>query len=317
MITRSYYILKPFIPRKLQIAVRRWAIRRQLPKVAAVWPINKQAGGIPAGWKGWPEGKKFAIILTHDVDTQRGHDRCEDLAALETEMGFRSSFNFVPERYTVSQKLRNLLTSSGFEVGVHGLKHDGKYFDNRNIFRDRANRINQYIREWGAAGYRSPSMLHKLDWIHDLEITYDASTFDIDPFEPDPTGVGTIFPFRVTTKTFVKGYVELPYTLPQDFTLYILMGCRNIDLWKSKLKWIAEQGGMALLNTHPDYMNFHGGKNGTEEYPSKYYSDFLRYIVSEYKGNYWSVLPKELAIKIESGDISVDTIDSSSFYNKV
>jgi hypothetical protein len=29
---------------------------------------------------------------------------------------------------------------------------------------------------------------------HDLNIEYDASTFDTDPFEPQPDGVGTIFP---------------------------------------------------------------------------------------------------------------------------
>ena len=42
---------------------------------------------------------------------------------------------------------------------------------------------------------------------------------------------------------------------------------KNIDIWKQKLDWIAENGGMALVNAHPDYMNFDGGKLGIEEYP--------------------------------------------------
>jgi predicted deacetylase len=46
------------------------------------------------------------------------------LIKLEEEMGFRSSFNFVPERYKVSPELRDCLVKKGFEVGVHGLKHD-------------------------------------------------------------------------------------------------------------------------------------------------------------------------------------------------
>ena len=38
-------------------------------------------------------------------------------------------------------------------------------------------------------------MHHNLDWISELEIDYDMSTFDTDPFEPMPQGAGTIFPF--------------------------------------------------------------------------------------------------------------------------
>jgi len=34
---------------------------------------------------------------------------------------------------------------------------------------------------------------------------------------------------------------------------------KNIDIWKRKLEWVAENGGMPLVNTHPDYMNFDGG----------------------------------------------------------
>ena len=67
-------------------------------------------------------------------------------------------------------------------------------------------------------------MHHDLDLIGALDIQYDLSTFDTDPFEPQPDGVGTIFPFWVDNKRNKNGgYVELPYTLPQDFTPFILM----------------------------------------------------------------------------------------------
>ena len=49
-------------------------------------------------------------------------------------------------------------------------------------------RINGYAREWGASGFRSGFMLRNLDWLHDLDVQYDASTFDTDPFEPQPDG---------------------------------------------------------------------------------------------------------------------------------
>jgi hypothetical protein len=136
-------------------------------------------------------------------------------------------------------------------------------------------------------------MLRNLDWFHDLNIEYDASTFDTDPFEPQSDGAGTIFPFWVQGDC--SGYVELPYTLPQDYTLYVLMREADFDIWKQKLEWIAEHGGMALVNTHPDYMKFNGKKPKQGEYPAEYYERFLRYVRERYGEDYWHSLPKELA----------------------
>ncbi len=52
---------------------------------------------------------------------------------------------------------------------------------------------------------------------------------------------------------------------------------------------------MALVNTHPDYMNFNGKKSNIEEYPAEYYEEFLTYIKSKFDGRYWHVLPKDIA----------------------
>jgi hypothetical protein len=137
-------------------------------------------------------------------------------------------------------------------------------------------------------------MDHRLEWFHELEIEYDASTFDTDPFEPHAVGVGTIFPYIVQGPAAQRGFVELPYTLPQDFTLFILMRKNNIEIWKRKLEWIVERGGMVLMNTHPDYMNF-GEKYSSEEYPVRIYEEFLNYVKKRYAGQYWHALPREVA----------------------
>jgi hypothetical protein len=245
-------------------------------------------------------------VLTHDVDTAKGQEKCYQLIKLEQDLGFRSSFNFVPERYNVSPELRHYINKNGFEVGVHGLKHDGKLYKSNRIFQRRAIRINHYLKEWEAVGFRSPAMHCNLDWIHYLNIEYDASTFDTDPFEPQPDGVRTIFPFCVRADTNPRGYVELPYTLPQDFTLFVIMKQRNIKVWEEKLDWIAEKGGMVLLNTHPDYMDFKGKGVRMDEYPAKYYVEFLEYVKSEYEGQYWHVLPKDMS-KFWSKNIAMMT----------
>jgi hypothetical protein len=138
-------------------------------------------------------------------------------------------------------------------------------------------------------------MHRNFEWIHDLNIEYDSSSFDCDPFEPQPDGVRTIFPFHVKKNRTQEGYVELPYTLPQDHTLFIIMKKRDIDIWKQKLDWISKNGGMALLLTHPDYMNFGTKKLSIEEYPATFYEEFLSYIKTKYEGQYWNVLPKDIA----------------------
>jgi peptidoglycan/xylan/chitin deacetylase (PgdA/CDA1 family) len=292
---KIYYIIKPIIPRKFQIILRKlhfdfkWILHRRQ------WPINESTEIAPLDWQGWPNNKKFALVLTHDVDSIKGLKRCIELMNIEKKLGFKSSFYFVPERYRNSLQLRKELIDNDFEVGIHGLVHDGRLFQSKEIFEDCAVRINRYLNEWDVEGFRAPCMHHNLEWIADLDIKYDSSTYDFDPFEPQGAGVGSIFPFFVKNNGKEDSYVELPYTLPQDFLLFVLKGDKTINIWKKKLDWIVQRGGMALLITHPDYMNFNKDKKGSEEYPIEYYEEFLSHIKSRYKDQYWHVLPKEVA----------------------
>src|SRR6266516_7064897 len=306
---RIYYQLKPFIPRALRAAVRRRIALRLEARVQGVWPIMPGSEQTPPGWQGWPDGKKFALVLTHDVEGAVGLRRCRRLAKLESELGFRSCFNFIPAgQYAVPPELREELTSEGFEIGVHDLHHDGRLYRTWRGFVGKAKRINEYLADWKAEGFRSGFMLHKLDWLHQLAIRYDMSTFDTDPFEPQPEGRHTIFPFfvpgpnggsinhqRSTINSSSSGYVELPYTLPQDSTLFLLLRETTPEIWMRKLDWIAEHGGMVLVDAHPDYMSFGGSRQTATEYPAALYSEFLTYIRTKYAGEYWHALPKEVA----------------------
>lgn len=298
-ISKVYYCLKPLIPRRSQILVRRFFYKRALPGVSSSWPIDPAAAQAPEGWTGWPNGKRIALVLTHDVETSRGLMRCRELAELETSLGFRSSFNFLTAKYEVPDSLLEFLVEKGHEIGVHGVYHDGKLFDSYQTFKKRAEEINYHLRKWGAVGFRAPSMHCNLNWIRELNIEYDLSTFDTDPFEPRSVGVKTIFPFLVPDGENGKGFVELPYTLTQDLTLFVLMGEKGTEIWDRKMDWIAEKGGMALVNVHPDYMNFNMGKSLIDEYPASLYAGFLENVVKKYKDLYWNPLPREIAFFIK------------------
>lgn len=273
-----------------------------------IWPISPRAAQAPDAWRGWPEKKRFALILKHDVDTDLGLKNCLKLINIEKKLNFRSSFYFVAEDYFVPPSLRQSLNESGSEVGIHGLKHDGKLFMNRKGFEIRAHRINNYLKEWGAVGFAAPSMLRNLEWTTELDIEYGCSTFDTDPFEPQSEGIHTIFPFSVTNNITKRSYTEFPYTLPQDHCLFIILREKDNNIWKQKLDWIAENGGMALLNTHPDYMNFEETPCSLEQYPVSFYTDLLEHIRTKYPGQYWHVLPRELARFWKSSMLEADTI---------
>jgi hypothetical protein len=294
---RLYYKVKPYVPRRLRTLLRGTLAARVRARASQVWPIDPQAVRPPEGWRGWPDGKRFAVVLTHDVEGVAGLARVQELAALERRCGFTSSFNFIPEgEYRVTRELREELAGRGFEVGVHDLFHNGELFQSDRAFPSRARKINHYLKEWSASGFRAGFMLRNLDWIQDLNILYDASTFDTDPFEPQPYGARTIFPFYIDGTQGRRGYVELPYTLVQDSTLFLLLREPGIDIWRTKADWLAEQGGMVLLNLHPDYVWFGNGEPPAGTYPARHYEDLLRYIGERYAGQFWSPLPKELAM---------------------
>jgi len=213
-----YYDAKPYIPWRLRMAFRRALANRIRRDSQDRWPILESACRQPEGWPGWPGGKQFAFVITHDVESGDGVAKCDALMALERELGFVSSFNFIPEGpYKTPESVRQRIVAAGCEVGVHDLYHDGKLYRAFDRFQRHAATINKYLHAWGATGFRSGFMHHNLDWIHELNVSYDLSTFDTDPFEPQPDGVGTIFPFWVSAPATAGSNSQVSGISPQVF----------------------------------------------------------------------------------------------------
>ena len=123
-------------------------------------------------------------------------------------------------------------------------------------------------------------MVHRnLEWLQLLDIDYDASCFDVDPYQAMPGGVGSIWPF------IAGKFVELPYTLPQDHTLFIARGERDGRLWREKRDFLARHHGMVLMLTHPDYLDSPARLEA--------YRRFL--METREAGDCWHGLPREAA----------------------
>jgi hypothetical protein len=261
---QSWYRARPFLPRSAQMRLRRSFSRVQARAPFPRWPIETAlhdffgflfsllaeiaAEPIPT-LAPWPNGFRWALVLTHDVEGAVGHENLLRLLEVELRRGYRSSWNFVPEgdRSTEDvfvQELRH----SGFEVGVHGLHHDGRDLASARMLKRRLPRLHAYADRWQAVGFRSPGTLRSWELMPLLGFDYDSSYSDTAPFEPQPGGCCSWLPYMI------KDLVELPITLPQDHTLFELLGHRDGAVWSHKTRFLRDQGGMALMLTHPDYI---------------------------------------------------------------
>jgi hypothetical protein len=259
---RSYYRIRPALPRRAQIGLRRAFSRLQARASFPRWPVETalhdlyrllfgvlgRVAGEPVPWIApWPADYSWAIVLTHDVETSVGFEHLGLLGGIEREAGYRSSWNLVPKRYEIDDDRVRELIDAGFEVGVHGLYHDGRDLESETTLRARLPEICAAANRWEAVGFRSPATHRAWDLMPLLGFDYDSSYPDTDPFEPQSGGCCSWLPY------FNRDLVELPITLPQDHTLFVILR-RGESLWLEKAERIRAAGGMALLITHPDYM---------------------------------------------------------------
>jgi hypothetical protein len=197
----------------------------------------------------WPDGALSSVIMTHDVETEAGVEFVPHLMDVDDSFNIKSSFQLVPEeRYHVSIGLLDDIRDRGCEVNVHGLNHKGNPFRSRKEFVKQAGQINRYIRDFGVDGFRSACMYRNLEWLEELDISYDMSVPNVAHLEPQRGGCCTVFPY------FIGNILELPLTCIQDYSLFHMLGEYSIDLWKKQIELIMARHGLISFIVHPDYI---------------------------------------------------------------
>jgi peptidoglycan/xylan/chitin deacetylase (PgdA/CDA1 family) len=292
----AFYRAKRLIPRPVQLAARRRLIRAQGVPSFPAWPSDTsisslsrffaactlRAAGLQNGefvWF-WPEKHRAAVILTHDVESVDGIGRVLELADLEEAHGFRSSFNF-GAWYQIDPGILRELVSRGFEVGMHGLTHDRQLFASRASFEERLPELRRLAERLGAVGFRSPATHRVFSWLAELPVEYDCTLPNSDPYEPQPGGCCSVWPFTIGP------VVELPYTLPQDHTLLTLLGERTPRLWLDQAANLSDEFGLIQCVSHPDR-----GYLGDAD-KRAVYSAFLEGLAE--RDDLWRALPREVA----------------------
>src|ERR1700722_4845570 len=311
----AYYLIRPWLPVSVRRHLQRSALRGWDSASFPAWPVDRTVDRIyakllllslrahsvekiPFIWF-WPDGSPSCTMMTHDIETQSGLEFCSQLMDMNDRVAVKSSFQVVPEeRYKVSERFLSGVCARGFEVNIHDLNHDGRLFSHRERFVERANRINQYAREYGALGFRSAILYRNVDWFDALEVSYDMSVPNVAHLDPQPGGCCTVMPY------FVGKLLELPLTTTQDYSLFHILGDYSLALWKQQVGLIIEQHGLISFNVHPDYIIEKRAREtyvALLEYISHLRSDRKTWIALPNEVNRWWRQRHQMQLRLEAG----------------
>jgi hypothetical protein len=237
-----------------------WPIESSVDRQrASGWERATAEAGVPLERPAWPEGRRAAFLLTHDVDSRPELGLIAALRDAEHVRGLPSAVGFVPRISWPTQAYAEDMVANGAELYCHDIGHDG-----RLPTLSAAEAVGAFATVFEASpwaqrlmrGFRSGQLLMSPDLR-----TAVGETFDYDMSLPDTerggaygfsAGCATVFPFAIGP------LLEIPLTLPQDvFLLQVhrLSPERALACWLRKIEYIVSVGGVAVLNVHPVWVN--------------------------------------------------------------
>ena len=293
-----YYSLRSGLPDPLRRALQRIYLNDFKAIAFPRWPVDttveqiherllllamksRNLTSIPFIWF-WPNGATASAIVTHDVETTAGLNFVPQLMEIDASFGIRASYQIVPEkRYQVPSSILEAIRMQHCEVNVQGLDHEGNLFKNRDAFHRDCHRINQYVHDFQADGFRSPCMYRNPEWLEEIDVSYDMSIPNGAHMEPQRGGCCTVFPY------FIGRILELPLTMIQDYSLFRMLGEYSIDLWKSQMDQVMSAHGLISFIVHPDYI--------LKMKPKAVYRELLNRLTElRSKAGVWTALPGEV-----------------------
>ena len=290
-----YYLVKPLLPRSVQIKLRRRHAARRAEREFPRWPIEDllvrdqeasfrraiaAAGGDSVPFVNfWPSGHRFAYVLTHDVEGPAGIANIERVRKVERAHGVVSSWNFVAEDYPIPDGLFEKLRADGCEIGLHGIHHDRKLWRDEKTFERTLPKIHRYLADWQAVGWRSP-------------VTYRNAGLDAAPGH----ALRQLFPgHRPVRAAGGRLLLDLPVLPrrdgraadharpgPHDVGAPAAPGHRPVGREEHVDR---ENHGFVNLDSHPDYL--------IEQDRLDLYDQFLGWLTKQEGG--WHALPREVA----------------------
>ena len=230
------------------------------------WPIEGRLDAFRAGLYaglaesteapcqgGWPDGKRFPLLVTHDVDTKEGMALAGGVLDEMVALGLKPCFFLVGRGYDWDEGFIRAVYEAGGEIGLHGDLHDNRIaFLSADKAAERLDTCRELVERHHIRGFRAPSLLVS-DAMYEAvgpRFAWDSSVPDTDTHTllGPRRGCGTVFPFRR------RGCLVLPLTMPADDRL-LLLGYRGLELvevLRRKLAHVRQLGGLCHFLTHPE-----------------------------------------------------------------
>lgn len=209
----------------------------------------------------WPKGKKYAFMLTHDVDSKwiYQHENLNIFVEMEKRFAVCGAWFFVTNLYRHDFKKIDFLLNEGHEIALHGYNHDHKiaFLPNKEMHK-RLSKCRWFIEKYQILGFRSPHYLRTVTFYEALMryIKYDTSMHD--SYNPTSKtdlireGCSTLYPFKLSEDQ--DSLLELPITVPEDFKVYNPKNGASsiVEIQLEQIKEIKKRGGLATLVIHPE-----------------------------------------------------------------
>ena len=200
----------------------------------------------PMDWNGY----KACVCLSHDVDSSEGYKFIADLISLENKFGVKSTFNFLTDwGYKIERTLLRDLTSDGFEIGLHGFRHDIAFglspeWKIRDQLRRSLDILGVQVKGFRAPAFSITRRLLKI--LVELGIKYDSSMKTLSCYG---AGVETCYPYRYPGIEIW----EVPLTFQDDriFRDLHLSNEEGLGVIKEISSGISDVFGVTVINTHP------------------------------------------------------------------
>ncbi len=232
-----------------------WPVDRSVETLRWVYRHARTiAGDAAAGAsppRRWPDGRRWAFATSHDVDTREGLALAPAVAECEAALGFRGTWFVVGELFDRDPAAALAIAAAGHELALHGDRHDNRiaYLDSAPLER-RLDRCQPWIERHDLRGFRAPSLLESRRLRAAL-----AARFSYASQVPDTETAALIAPRRGCSTSFPferEGLLEIPMTLPMEDKL-LLAGLDEegiLGVWRRKLEWARQSGGIAQLAVH-------------------------------------------------------------------
>ena len=139
-----------------------------------------------------------------------------------------------------------ILEVAGCEIGVHGIYHNGRDLESWATWEQRLPEAYEAAERWDAVWFGSAALHRRSDMMRSLGVRLRLVLAGHGSFRAQNGGCCTWLPF------FNGEIVELPLTLRQDHTLFVILGERDEAAWVDKARLPPfTRGGMAMNGARP------------------------------------------------------------------